>query len=454
MDKFNELRNKYSEFIYENSSYTLEGDYFVAKFKYIIPGLTEFNPSIKFSKNIITNQHIDNNLLNYIVFNIGLVEMISFYKTVCSSKITINAGYINSEQINWFKKLIYNGLGEFFYKNNININQENLVDISCSKENENISFDNSFFGEGNLIPVGGGKDSCVSLEILNGENNSIFVINPNEVQLNCAYAAGYNDKNIIRVIRDIEKDKLIDLNNQGFLNGHIPISAVIAFISYLCAYLSNKKNIVLSNEASANESTIIGSNINHQYSKTLEFENDFRNYVDSYFKTGINYYSLLRGLSEFEIANIFSKYEKYFDIFKSCNLGSKNSKWDWCCSCPKCLFVYIILSPNLYKDKLVKIFGEDLFERNDLLNTFLEIIGESETKPFECVGTISEAKYAISLLINKLDINNLPYLLDYYYKNFDLYLDETNITNYSENNNVPSKYTNIILDLLKGDIND
>ena len=62
----------------------------------------------------------------------------------------------------------------------------------------------------------------------------------------------------------------------GFINLiPVSISAVIAFISYLCAYLSGKKNIILSNESSANEETVIGRGVNHQYSKTFEFENAF-----------------------------------------------------------------------------------------------------------------------------------------------------------------------------------
>ena len=71
----------------------------------------------------------------------------------------------------------------------------------------------------------------------------------------------------------------------------------------------------------------------------------------------------------------------------------------------------MILSPFLYKEELISIFGSDLYEREDLLDTFKEILGYSETKPFECVGTYSEARYAVSLLIDKLSKENLPFLL-------------------------------------------
>ncbi|MBR5662152.1 MAG: hypothetical protein IKX00_00700 [Bacilli bacterium] len=450
MDKFLELRNKYPEFIYDSYTYFFNENEFIAEFKFIIPGLQEFNPSIKIDKKYIKNNNINDNFLSYLVFNIGLVEMVSFYKVVCSPKIIVNAGYVNQDQINWFKKLIYNGLGEFLYKNNINISTDDLLNITCTKEESTIDYP-IYNGVGNLIAVGGGKDSCVSLEILKNEDNTCYVINPKDVQINCCVAAGYNDEKVIFVTRNFEREKLVDLNNKGFLNGHIPISAVIAFISYLCAYLSNRKNIILSNESSANQSTVIGSNINHQYSKTIEFENDFRYYINNYFKTGINYFSLLRGLSEYQIACIFSKYDKYFSIFKSCNLGSKESNWNWCCNCPKCLFVYMILSPNLYKEKLVNIFGQDLYEREDLLETFKEIIGESETKPFECVGTIEEAKFAVSTLINKLDKDNLPYLLKYYYEHYELYLNEDGILTYNNKNNIDEYFNKLVMEELKND---
>ena len=236
-------------------------------------------------------------------------------------------------------------------------------------------------------------------------------------------------------------NKIIDLNNKEFLNGHIPFSSVVAFISYLVAYLNGKSNIILSNEASANESTVLGTNINHQYSKTYEFESNFSNYM-SKINLNIKYFSLLRGLSEFNIAKLFSHYKKYHKVFKSCNVGSKKNPWEWCCNCPKCLFIYIILSPFLDREELVSIFGDDLYNREDLLNVFKEIIGYSDNKPFDCVGTYEEARYAISLVINKLD--KLPFLLKYYKDNYKLELDGSLIENYNTENNIGNYYDDLV----------
>lgn len=438
-NKFLEYREKYPDFIYKSYSYNI-GDKLNIKYSFIIPGLVEFNPEINIAKEYIKIDY-DKEYLEYLVFHIGLIELISYVKCTCSKNIIIEAGYLSLEQIEFFKKLYYNGLGELLYTNNIKIDCDELFDIKCICSEHKLS-NNSYVGIGNLICVGGGKDSCVSLELLkNEDNNTALVINPKKVNLDCCRVASYKDEDIVKVERVLDR-KIIELNNKGFLNGHTPFSSLIAFISYLVAYLQGKRNIILSNESSANEVTVIGTNVNHQYSKTYEFEKDFNDYVNNIFKLDIKYFSLLRGLSEYNIAKLFSNYKKYHYVFKSCNLGSKNDNWNWCCNCPKCLFIFIILSPFIEREELVKIFGEDLYEREDLLDSFIEIIGYSSNKPFECVGTYEEARYAISQVINKYD--KLPFLLEYYKDNYELELDGTLIEKYNEENNLDNYYNEIV----------
>ncbi len=444
-DTFNKLREKYKNFYYDSYEIIESNENLKIVYHFKIEGLTEFTPYYLIDKKYITNKNIDKNLLNYLVFHIGLIELISYFKCTCSPNVIINAGYIDQDQINWFKKLYYYGLGEFLYKNGITVSMDNLMNITCNSKKENINA--SYQGMGNLIPIGGGKDSVVTLELLKDEfnNNTCFIINPKDVSAECAKTAGYSD--IFTVKRVLDK-RLLELNDKGFLNGHTPFSSLVAFVTYLCAYLNNKKYIVLSNEASANEPTVIGTKINHQYSKTYEFENDFNTYTKKYFNIDIKYFSMLRPLSEFQIAMLFSKYKKYHKIFKSCNVGSKSNPWKWCCKCPKCLFVFIILSPFLYKDDLIDIFGSDLYSDETLLDTFLELAGYSETKPFECVGTYNEVRYAISLTIKRLG-DNLPYLLKYYKDNFPLTLDEHLEDNFNYENNLDQKFIDIVKKAIK-----
>lgn len=445
-DKFNELRIKYPNFIYDSYKIEDTGDILKFSYKFIIEDLITFTPYYEIEKKYITNENINKDILEYLIFHIGLIELISYFKCTCSPNVKINAGYIDKNQINWFKKLYYYGLGEMLYTNGINVELDELMNITCDCK-EQVMPNIDYKGIGNLIPVGGGKDSCVTLELMKNELsiNTPIVMNPKDIHYDCVKCAGYND--LFRYKRVLDK-KIIELNNKGFLNGHTPFSSLVAFTTYLCAYLSGKKYIILSNENSANEPTVLGTKINHQYSKSYEFECDFNNYTSNYFNIDIKYFSLLRPLNEFTIGMLFSKYKKYHKLFKSCNLGSKSTPWVWCCECPKCLFVYIILSPYINKKEIIEIFGTDLYEKEILLKTFKELLGYAETKPFECVGMYNEVRYAVSLVINKYE-GELPYLLKYYKENYPLELDHKFECDYNKENNLEEKFDS----LLKKEVN-
>lgn len=439
---FLELREKYPNFLYNSYKIYEDNEKVCIKYEFEIENLSKFEPKIEILKKEFKFKDINSLNVKNIVFSLGMVEAISYFKSTCSKHFFIKCGKLNEFQKKWFRKLYYLGLGEFRFINNINISEENFVNF-ISEGEEIVVQESDEKLEGNIIPIGGGKDSNVTLDLLKDykESSLAFCIGSKKVSMECAEIAGYNNSQIIEVKRILDKN-LLDLNSQGFLNGHTPFSAIVAFTTYLCAYLIGKKYVALSNEDSANETNVKGENINHQYSKTLEFENDFREYANKILKCNVEYFSMLRPISELQIAYLFSKLEKYHKVFKSCNVGSKQEPWHWCCSCPKCLFVYCILSPFLYKEKLVNIFGEDLFENKDLLKTFIELCGYGETKPFECVGTYSEIRYSLTKTIEKLG-DNLPYLLKYYKENFELSKEEL-LSYYNTNNNLPKEFEDLL----------
>ena len=436
-NKVDMLREKYSKIVYHSYQTIYEEENIRIIYHFEFPGLCEFKPYILISKNSIVNDNIDSSLFNSIVFRLGLVELISYYKCVCPKIIEIEAGYIDEDEKKWFKKLFYNGLGEFLHINHIDISEEDLFQFVVTKEREEIK-DVSYNGVGNLIPIGGGKDSLVTLDLLKDYDNKCFVINPKDTHYECA-----GEVESYTVKRVIDKE-LLELNKQGFLNGHTPFSAIVAFISYLVAYLSNRKYIVLSNEGSANEPTVIGTNINHQYSKTYEFEKDFYEYTKKYFKIDIKYFSLLRPIKEVQIAYLFSKLKKYHKVFRSCNVGSKSNPWIWCCDCPKCLFIFIILRAFMSKDEVSSIFGENLLDKESLEKDFVELIGEADTKPFECIGTIDEVKYAMNRII-KDDESYLSRLYkEKYYEDVTIDLSKTYY-----DNNVIDEYLELLKEAIK-----
>ncbi|MGN1299130.1 MAG: hypothetical protein ACI4UE_04010 [Candidatus Scatovivens sp.] len=440
-----ELRRNYPEFIYKKYEIIDENEKIILKFLFEIKGLVEFNPSIEINKKDFKFKNINSNVAKNIVFNLGMIEAISYFKATCSPKFIVECGNLDNNQIEWFEKLIYLGLGELRFVNNINISKDEFVKIeSYGKKLELEKIDNN--NEGILIPVGGGKDSNVTMDLLKDyklSSNPVYIGTKN-VPIECAMIAGYKRNEIVEVRRNIDRN-IIELNKKGFINGHTPFSAIVAFTTYFISFIMEKKYIALSNEDSANETNVKDKNINHQYSKTIEFENDFRVYANKYLKQNIEYFSMLRPINELQIGMLFSELDKYHKIFKSCNQGSKKAEWIWCNNCPKCLFVYIILSPFLYKDKLIDIFGEDLFEKEELLETFIELCGYGNVKPFECVGTFSEVNYAITKTIKNQEGKKLPYLLNYYKENYKLDdLKEDKLHYFNEINNVPNEFINLL----------
>lgn len=448
MYKFMKFRKDYPMFEYNSYKITEKEDKIEVQYDFNIPGLTSFCPKWEFPKpngNISSNAY---KLFERAIFNLGMVEVISYLKATCSPKLVVKAGYLNDEQIAWYKKLYINGLGEFFYINNIAsaMDEKTFLDIDVEANNQENILENDVHLIGNLIPVGGGKDSAVTLEVLTEEkdNNTCFVINIKEASYSCAKVAGYDDNSIYTPKRILDK-KIIELNNQGFFNGHTPFSAIVAFSSYASAILLGRKYIVLSNEDSANEANVENTNINHQYSKSIEFENDFRTYYNKFIcNNGPEYFSLLRPISEWQIVKAFTKSPKYFPVFKSCNVGSKGEVWHWCERCPKCLYVYIMLAAFLDDEELKKIFKTDMLDNEELENIFNGLVYPDYDKPFECVGTKDEINLSLGMIVEKYEQKNmkLPKLLENYsYDKKDSAKNFKDITQkWNEENNLPEKF--------------
>jgi len=54
-----------------------------------------------------------------LVFNLGLIELLSYWKATCSREIEVQTHNLDKDQINWWKDLIFEGMGQFFYENKI-----------------------------------------------------------------------------------------------------------------------------------------------------------------------------------------------------------------------------------------------------------------------------------------------------------------------------------------------
>lgn len=412
-----ELRTKHPALRYQAYEYHFTPAGLSVSFSFLLEPDIVFKPELTFTgPQTLELAQFSPPVLNNIVFHLGLIELFSYWKTACPPKIIVEAGSLDEDQRQWWQTLLLEGMGEFFFINQIDFTGDDFVTF-VTESNQTAKYPDELVHSlpsvstpqaprSILIPLGGGKDSAVTLELLKrayaNEHQvklGTLLLNPTGAAQAIADASGLEQIHIHRTL----DPKMLELNQAGYLNGHTPFSALVAFITVLSSYLYNYEVVPVSNERSSNEGNVryLDHEINHQYSKTFTFEHDFQEYVSRYLlppalRTGF-YFSFLRPIYELQIAKIFAEFEEYHPHFRSCNRGQKTNSW--CGDCPKCLFAYTILYPFLGRDKLVVIFGQDLWQKESLLTYAKELTGYGETKPFECVGTHEESLSAFYLCL-------------------------------------------------------
>lgn len=344
-------------------------------------------------------------LLKSILNDLHLILGITYFKMYCPKKIIVSL-HLSQPQADFWNTVYTKGLGEFFYKNKIDFRgliNFPYIDTPPVQPRRLYEAKKGRF----LVGIGGGKDSVVSVEILKKENKEItgFILDsqntPPQIQIDVAKKM---EIDYLIVKRQLDS-QLFDLKSE--YNGHIPITAIYSFIALLLAAIYDYSSIIIPNGKSANFGNVnyLGIEINHQWSKSEEFEKLFQEYVKQHVTPNIYFSSNLRPYSEIEIAKLFSSHKKYFPVFSSCNKnyrikGDVNQK-KWCGECPKCAFVFIILAAYLSKEEVVKIFDKNLLEDPQLIPLYHDLIGKGNMKPFDCVGTFEESRQALEIIRNK-----------------------------------------------------
>jgi 7-cyano-7-deazaguanine synthase in queuosine biosynthesis len=348
---------------------------------------------------------IPEDLLKSLLNNLMLILGISYWKAYCPEEIVIESNFLSKEQAEFWNVVYIKGLGEFFYKNKIDFKDLINFPYNDRSETKSVNFPRR---DRTLLGIGGGKDSIVVAEMLKEQNVEFDVISGDEaIKIEVSKAVG-KDPIVFRRVLD---SKLFELNKEkGIYNGHVPISVVYAFLGLMACAFYDYKNFVVGNEKSANYGNVeyLGEMINHQWSKSEEFEKLFQDYVEKFITPSIKYSSPLRNMLELEVVEKFVRYPKYFKVFASCNRNFKinnPSSQKWCGECPKCLFVFIALAAYLPKKDVLDIFNKDLFEDKNLIPLFDELIGVKNFKPFECVGTQEEVIEALGKIVEKGEFN-------------------------------------------------
>jgi hypothetical protein len=388
---------KYKEFIFQD--YRYDAAISTLFFHYRYPNGPKFEESLVFDFVPHPLSPEDGRVLDNIFRLIFLMSGVSYYKAFVPQTLVCEAFPIGWNTAEFLQKFYEKGLAEFAFRNQISLENRcrfHSRSVPCAVP---IPLD---LPRKTCVPVGGGKDSIVTIECLKraGEPAILFSLGDAEPISACIATAQLP---FIRVRRQLDSG-LFELNKTGALNGHIPITGILSAIALAGAVLSGYDAIAMSNEHSANAPNlrIGGVDINHQFSKSLEFEQDFANYVRDYISPSIAYFSLLRPLSEIEIARRFSRYPEYFRVFQSCNSAFRQTRLargrQWCGNCPKCRFVFLVLSPFIAKPDLIEIFGRNLLDDETQRDSFAALCGLQEHKPFECVGEITESTAVMAYL--------------------------------------------------------
>ena len=333
-----------------------------------------------------------------------LIAGVSYYKVAVPERISIDGYDIDADTAELLESIYLNGLGEFAYRNGLDLHghirfpHRDVADATAPSIG---------LREHALVAIGGGKDSLVSIETLRklGIEQTVTWIGGSQLIAACATQTGLPTLNVGRALAS----KLFDFNRQGAWNGHIPVTAVNSAILALTALLHGVDQVVFSNERSASYGSMIvaedGSatkEVNHQWSKGWAFESAFGEYLQAHVAADLQYYSLLRPLSELAVARQFAKSNRYDAHFSSCNrnfhiLGERPVS-RWCGVCPKCHFVFLALAPFMPKPRLMGIFGRNLLDDPAQTAGYDALLEYQDHKPFECVGEGRESRAAMAVL--------------------------------------------------------
>jgi len=200
------------------------------------------------------------------LFALHLAGGASYFKTCCPKNIEVRSGELNGEQAKFWNSVYENGLGEFFFQNEIDF--RNLINFPATGDNQQSASPNPNPNPRILVPIGGGKDSLVTIEKLREEGADITLMRMGSHPI-IDKLVGIADLPCIEIKRTLAPE-LFELNKEGALNGHIPITAYLSCLSVVIAKLNGFDRIAMSNENSANIGNVeyLGKEINHQWCKS------------------------------------------------------------------------------------------------------------------------------------------------------------------------------------------
>lgn len=340
---------------------------------------------------------------------VHLLAGVSYYKAGAPPEIDLGRTVLRPGEREFLRNFYVDGLGEFAVRNGLCL--DDLKFVGGVETDGQVEAGSS--SSRPLVPFGGGIDSIVTVEAVRHvyRDTALFVVSPRGVPRFSAIerAAEATGLPVVRAEREV--DKALVSSPGPLFNGHVPVTGVLSAVAVLCALLSGRGPVVMSNEWSASHGVLVAPKrvVNHQWSKSDEFERGFRAVLQGALGGAVDYFSLLRPFSELWVAERFSRLERYHPVVHSCNhafhMDPRKRIEHWCGRCDKCCFVDLVLSPFMAKESLGKIFdGSEPLEDLSLLPKFQALLGLGDTpKPFECVGDTEECRSAAAVASQRPD---------------------------------------------------
>jgi hypothetical protein len=325
------------------------------------------------------------------------VAGVSYFKAAVPRHLVCETGAPPPAAERLLAALYSEGLGEFAVVNKL----ERLPDPQFPRGVEAPVESEPGAPQSLLVPVGGGKDSAVAVEIArrSGLETTLFSVG-DALPISATANVAALPRHLVK--RTIDP-RLIELNERGALNGHVPVTAIVSCVALLTAATQGIDAVVMANERSASAGNFHwnGVEVNHQFSKSRRAERLLADAVAE-IEGAPRIFSVLRPASELAIARAFAALEHYHPVFTSCNrvfqLDPDQRLGTWCCDCDKCRFVFLVLAPFLSPEQLTAIFGHDMLEDPGQYDGFALLTATGGEKPFECVGEVEECVAAIEIL--------------------------------------------------------
>jgi hypothetical protein len=339
-----------------------------------------------------------------------LLAGVSYYKTSAAGVIDLGDLPTSAPERDFLRTFYVNGLGEFAYRNGLDLRGLRVEGPDADRPP---AVDYAPAQGRPLIPFGGGIDSIVTVAALAPDHPdaALCVVEPPGSRFAAIEdAAAVTGLPVTRIARTI--DPLVRRSAElGFLNGHVPVTAVITSAVLVAAVLQRRDAVVLSNEWSASVPTLVedGLAVNHQWSKGEDFEQAFGELVGAALGPDLSVFSFLRPRTELWVGEQFARLPGYHRTFRSCNRAFHQSPAErldhWCGGCDKCCFVDLVLAPFMERADLEAVFtGDEPLQNPANEDRFRTLLGlGSGTKPFECVGDIDECRAALALVARRAD---------------------------------------------------